>query len=259
MDRRLRHRRLRHAERACGAARDTGRAHRLDRDCERPLEDGRRRPGRARAHRGRPARARDPRRRLVPAGPRQPRTRPPPRTRAPLVPHAAGRRVRRDRVRRGVAPEQEREAAHGARARSPHAPQGGGRIHAGRCDHVSAAGLRAASHLVAGLPVGADRRAGRRLRADALHRRRLQGLRRDLRLRCPIAQAPARGRRPGHRRSRGGWRREPDDGATSFAPSTTPCSTTARRRAGASTTSRRRLPPAGPRWRASRPRSADAR
>ena len=120
--------------------------------------------------------------------------------------------VRRGRARHRVAAREERQAANGADARPAEPPPRRGRLHAGRRDHVSAASVRAAPQLVARLPVGRDRAARRCGRADALHGRRLQGLRRDLRLRRPLASAPARGGRRSGRGARGGRRREPDDG-----------------------------------------------
>ena len=89
---------------------------------------------------------------------------------------------------------------HGADARPPDPAARRGRRDAGRRDHVPAAGLRASPELVARLPVGADRRAGGRVRPDALHRRRLQGLRRDLRVRRALAEAAPRRRRAPDRR-----------------------------------------------------------
>ena len=62
-----------------------------------------------------------------------------------------------------------------------------------------------------GFPWAADDGARRRLDPDDVHGRRLQGLRRDLRLRGALAPPAPGGGRPGRPRPRGGRRREPDD------------------------------------------------
>ena len=165
--------------------------------------------GGARTARRRPPRARDPRGRLVPPRAREHRAGPAAGEGHALVPHAAGRRLRRRGARHRGAPGEGRRETNRENAGAPHDTALRGRRDARRGDHVPAARLRAPPHLVAGLPLDADRLAGGRPRADALHGRRLQGLRRDIRIRRPLAPpSPGRGRgsacpsmRPGESRT----------------------------------------------------------
>ena len=88
------------------------------------------------------------------------------------------------------------------------ASRGGGRRSA-RDRPLQPARARAAAVDLAGLPVGRARRERRRVRADGLHGWRVDGIRRDIRLRDARAPAPASPRWPGRSDPRRRRRREP--------------------------------------------------
>ena len=223
------------------------RRHRLGRDGELRRRERCRAAWAARTLRRRAARARRAGRRLVPAGPREPGTRPAPLARDAPLHDSVGTGIRRDRPRRRGDEAPKREAPLAARGRARARRARAGRLDAARDHPLQPARARAAQVGLAGLPLGGARRDGGRVRPDGLHGRSVPAASTPR-----TATSPARsgfcGRRPGIPTSRSTSQAA---SPTASAPKSSRASpprwrTTAARSASASTTGRRRRAGCGP-------------